>query len=245
MKPQRIVDKSTRAAGPSRRVRADTCAARVLACALTIGVHLPALTARAQVARPASVPPADTSGAVPRPESHSPADTAARGIELTPTALATLAAHPDGPRVGTLEPGARVLVTGRERGWVRVQVEGWARETDLTVADSARRGAISAADLRADPEGMVGRLVHWDVQILAHQVADPLRKGLAVNEPYLLAEGPGREQSLLYLAIPPSLATPARDIPDLARVTITARVRTGRSEPVGVPILELLSIVRR
>ncbi len=172
-------------------------------------------------------------------------DSSRNGIELTPTAQTTLTSHPDGPRVGTLAPGARAVVTGRERGWIRVQVEAWAREADFTVADTAMRGALTAADLRADPEGTIGRLVHWEVQILAHQVSDPLRKGLAINEPYLLAQGPGREQSLLYLAIPASLAVVARDIPDLAKVTITARVRTGKSEPVGVPILELISIVRR
>ena len=119
------------------------------------------------------------------------------------------------------------------------------READLSVADTALRGALSAADLRADPDGTVGRLVHWEVEILAHQIADPLRKGLVNQEPYLLAQGPAGENALLYLAIPPSLAATAREIPDLAHAIITARVRSGRSEPVGTPVLELLTIVGR
>lgn len=172
-------------------------------------------------------------------------DTTRVGLLLTPVAPTALAASPDGERVGTLQPGARATVTGRDRGWIRIQVEGWAREADFSIADTTLRGAVSAADLRADPEGTVGRLVHWDVEVLAHQVADPLRKGLGNREPYLLAQGPAGENALLYLAIPPSLAAVAAQIPDLARATITARVRIGRSEPVGVPVLELLTIVQR
>lgn len=172
-------------------------------------------------------------------------DTTRNGLVLTPVAQTALAASPDGDRLGSLLPGSRATVTGRERGWVRVQVEGWVREADLSVADTALRGALSAADLRADPEGTVGRLVHWEVEVLAHQVADPLRKGLNDQEPYLLAQGPSGENALLYLAIPPSLAATAREISDLSRAIITARVRSGRSEPVGIPVLELLTIVGR
>lgn len=166
-------------------------------------------------------------------------------VPLTPTVETTLSAAPDGERIAALQPGARAVVTGRDRGWVRVRIEGWARERDFAVADTALRGSLSAADLRADPDGTRGRLVHWDVQVLAHQVADPLRKALANLEPYLLAQGPGRENALLYLAIPMGLAATAREIPDMTMVTVTARVRAGKSEPVGVPVLDLLTIVRR
>jgi hypothetical protein len=172
-------------------------------------------------------------------------DTSRDGLVLTPVVQTPLVTSPDGQRVGSLAPGARAVVTARERGWVRVRVEGWMREADLSVADTALRGALSAADLRADPDGTVGRLVHWEVEILAHQIADPLRKGLVNQEPYLLAQGPAGENALLYLAIPPSLAATAREIPDLGRAIITARVRSGRSEPVGTPVLELLTIVGR
>lgn len=182
--------------------------------------------------------------AAPAP-SNAPIDTSRDGIELTPVGQTGLASSPEGTRVGTLLPGARATITGRDRGWVRVQVEGWAREADFSVADTALRGALSAADLRADPDGTVGRVVHWDVEVLAHQVADPLRKGLVNHEPYLLAQGPSGENALLYLAIPPALVATVAQTPDLSRATITARVRSGRSEPVGVPVLELITFVRR
>ena len=201
-------------------------------------------------APPAVVPTAAPS-AVQQPTSVPPEsapDTAHSddgAMPLTPAVETTLSTAPDGERLGVIQPGARATITGRDRGWVRVRIEGWARERDFVVADSSLRGSLSAADLRADPDGTKGRLVHWDVQVLAHQVADPLRKGLVNQEPYLLAQGPGRENALLYLAISPALAATAREIPDMTIVTITARVRSGKSEPVGVPVLDLLSIVRR
>jgi hypothetical protein len=193
----------------------------------------------------ASTAPAAAQPSAPAPQAPAGPDTTRNGLVLTPVVQTALAASPSGERLGSLGPGARATVTGRERGWVRVQVEGWVREADLSVADTALRGALSAADLRADPEGTAGRLVHWEVEVLAHQIADPLRKGLSEQEPYLLAQGPSGENALLYLAIPPSLAATAREIPDLSRAIITARVRSGRSEPVGIPVLELLTIVGR
>lgn len=142
-------------------------------------------------------------------------------------------------------PGSVVTPLARERGWVRIRVEGWVPETDLAPADSALRVPLSAADLRADPRGTRGRTVRWDVEVLALQTADPLRRELAADEPYLLARGPGKENALLYLTVPPSLLGAARALPALTPITVIARVRNGRSEPVGVPILDLQSITRR
>jgi hypothetical protein len=148
------------------------------------------------------------------------------------------------PAVGQLAKGATVEVIARDRQWVRVRLEGWVREADLAVADSSFR-ALSAADIRSDPEGSRGKLVRWNVQAVALQTSDPLRTGLQPGEQYLLALGPGVEKTLVYLAVPESLLATARSLPPLADVTVTARVRSGRSEPAGVPILDLQSLTRR
>jgi Bacterial SH3 domain len=158
---------------------------------------------------------------------------------------ATLSAAPLGRGVAALDSGARVTTLARERGWVRVRVEGWVREDDVVPTDTSVLSNVSAADLRSQPEKFRGRTVRWKVQVLSLQTADPLRRDLAPDELYWLARGPGSENSLLYLALPPSLVGTARSVEPLSSVIVTARVRTGRSEPSGVPVLDIQSIVGR
>jgi hypothetical protein len=152
---------------------------------------------------------------------------------------------PGGNRVAALDSSASVAVLGRERGWTLVRVEGWVPDSVLVPEAGTMLTTLSAADLRTQPERYAGQTVRWEVQKIALQTADPLRKGLAPDEPYLLARGPGEEHSLLYLALPPSLVDQARRIEPLARIVVTARVRAGRSEPSGVPLLDVMSIAER
>jgi hypothetical protein len=158
---------------------------------------------------------------------------------------AELRTSPDGRSLAQLRPGALLVPLARERGWVRVRVEGWVPDKDVAPADTAMRGGLSAADLRADPQGTRGSVVRWEVQVLGLQTADPLRKDLQDGEPYLLARGPGTEDALLYLAVPPSLLAEARQLAPLTVLLVTARVRIGRSDPTGVPVLDLQTISRK
>jgi hypothetical protein len=130
-------------------------------------------------------------------------------------------------------------------GWTRVRVEAWVRDDDLIPADSSLRLSMSAADIRAAPEQARGALVRWNVQFIALQRADPLRPELRPGEPYILARGPGDENALLYIAVPPALLAEVEALQPLAAIVVTARVRVGRSEPVGVPILDLTTIGRK
>jgi len=156
----------------------------------------------------------------------------------------TLRAAPEGQGIATLPEKGTVEVLARDRGWTRVRVEGWVRDADLLPADTSLHLSLSAADLRADPEGTRGKVVLWKVEFLALQTADPLRPGLADQEPYILARGPGKENAILYLVVPPSLISTARALQALSKLTVTARVRNGRSEPAGIPILDLQTIQR-
>jgi hypothetical protein len=168
------------------------------------------------------------------------------GNALTPTRYTSIRLAPESDSIGGVRPGAVLVPLARERDWVRVRVEGWVRENELQSVDSMVQTRLSAADLRADPEGTRGVIVRWNVQVLSPiQRADPLRRELGENEPYVIARGPDAESALLYLAIPPSMVDAVASIAPLTRVVITGRVRTGRSSPVGVPILDLVSIVRR
>ena len=165
-------------------------------------------------------------------------------VKSTTVRTAPIAGTVPTPAVGQLAPGATVQVIGHDRQWVRVRLEGWVRESDLRVVDSTLM-PLSAADLRSDPAGSHGKLVQWNVQAVSLQTADPLRSGLQSGEQYLLALGPGPEKALIYIAVPESLLATARSLPSLADITVVARVRNGRSEPAGIPILDLQSFTRR
>ena len=203
-----------------------------------------------------SIPPvtASTSAAAALPAAASaplvavpatPAPPLPEGTLVTARSSELRTAPDGGAAIGSAAKDVMLTPLARERGWVRVRIEGWVRERDVMPADSLARSAVSAADLRADPLGSRGRIVRWEVEIVAFQVADPLRHDLTPDEPYLLARGPGRENALLYLAIPPSLVAQARALPPLAPVIITARVRTGKSNPTGVPVLDLQQLSRK
>lgn len=200
-----------------RRVPAAYTAAVLMFLPLALGAQRPAdsaVTAPARVLSPGTLP-------------------------MRPVTRAEIRTAPDGPVTGTVVSPGVVLPIARERGWVRVRFEGWVRETELLPADSSLSTSLSAADLRADPDAVKGKLVRWRVEVLAFQRADALRREFTVGEPYLLARGPAGENAILYLALPAALVEQARALTPLTVVQIVARVRTGRSSPTNVPILDV------
>ncbi len=163
-------------------------------------------------------------------------------IATKPTVVRT--APSAGPTVGQVQKGGTVSVIARDGDWVRVRLEGWVREADLIASDTTLR-QLSVADIRSNPAEAQGKLVRWEVEAVALRSADPLRTGLKTGEQYLLALGPGAEKALVYIAVPETLLPGVRSLPPLAPIVVTARIRDGRSQPAGVPILDLESITRR
>jgi len=164
---------------------------------------------------------------------------------LTPTASAEMRAAPSGRQIARVDSGAHLTPLARDNGWTRVRIEGWVRDQDVVPADTSLRLSLSAADIRAAPDDARGAMVRWEIQFIAIQKADELRRDLRAGEPYILARGPGAETGLLYFAIPPGLVAAVERFEPLQTLTVTARVRVGRSEPVGIPILDLLSVAAR
>lgn len=203
--------------------------------------RVPAAPAPASTSAPAQSAARDSAVPVAVP---APAPVVA-GPTLETLSPATLRAGPGGDVLASIPGGVPLASLARENGWVRVRVEGWLPDSSLGAAGTRSAGSLTAADLRANPMGTVGRLVRWTVEALAFQTADALRQGLAPGERYLLARGPGTERAVLYLAVPDSLAAVAQALPPLAEISISARVRAGRSQPSGVPILDLLELTRR
>jgi hypothetical protein len=195
---------------------------------------LAALMFLASPAAAQSTPPAVDSAKAPPPAAGA----------LRPSGRAEMRTAPDGSVIGTIVGEGTVVPLARERGWVRVRMEGWVRETSLLPIDAALSTGLSAADLRADPAEAKGKLVRWTVEVLALQRADALRRDLAPGEPYLLARGPSGENAMLYLALPAALVNDAKAITPLSVVQIVARVRNGRSAPTNVPILDIESIAK-
>jgi hypothetical protein len=157
----------------------------------------------------------------------------------------TLHSAPGTAAVGRVEAGVPMESLARDRGWVRIRVEAWVPESLVVPTDSSYRDQVSAADLRLNPDAFRGRTVRWVVQVVALQSADPLRRDLEPEEPYLLAMGPSGESAVLYLAIPASLLAQARSLAPMSEVLVTARVRSGRSMPTGAPVLDVLTLSKR
>jgi hypothetical protein len=227
--------------------------ARALAKPEPVAQSKPAATPAAKSAspkKPATTPPVRTAVTAPPKAAAAALAPAEQAAPVIPGAMSAskatkLLEAPGGAAVGELAQGAIVQPLAHDHGWAKVRVEAWVPDGDLAPADSSLGSRLSAADLRADPDATRGKMVQWDVQVLSLQTADPLRPEMARDEPYLLAMGPGSEDALLYLAVPPSLLAQAKALPPLTRVLITARVRSGHSEPVGIPILDLRSISKR
>lgn len=207
----------------------------------------PAQTSTPPVAQPnrpaTATTPAGTGGAGAAP-GQTPRPTGPAG-SLRSERSAPLRQGPNGPALGQLEAGVVVTPQARDRGWVKVQVEAWVPESLFVPADTAFGGTLTAADLRANPDGHRGKIVRWEVQVVGMQTADPLRRDMERDEPFLLAMGPTGEDAILYITVPTRMLEEARALQPLASVLLTARVRTGRSNPTGAPILELISIIRK
>jgi hypothetical protein len=179
--------------------------------------------------------PASTPDAVSRPAAGS----------LRASSPVPMHAGPGGNSLGQLAAGAVVSPQARERGWVKVQIDAWVPESLFVPTDSAFGASLTAADLRADPEGHKGKVVRWEVQVVGMQLADPLRRDMARDEPFLLTMGPAGENATVYVTVPQGLITEARAIAPLTSIILTARIRTGRSNPTGAPILELISFIKK
>lgn len=202
----------------------------------------PAPTATASAS--ATTPPVPPPGRAGNGTKVAASVASAPEARMVTRAASALRSGPDGNTLLAVPQGIVLLPTGVENGWTHVRLEGWIPTRDLAAATDKALGELSAADLRADPAGTKGKVVRWTVEALSYQLGDALRRELN-GEPYLLARGPGDERAVLYLAVPDSLVAAARALAPLSTISITARVRSGRSEPGGVPILDILELSRR
>jgi hypothetical protein len=168
------------------------------------------------------------------------------GLDRAITATqASLRRVPDGSEIGTLLPDAPLRVLARSGEWVRVQTEGWVREEDLKPAAPGVLMGVSGAEVRSRPREFEGQLVQWTLQHIAIQRADELRTGIPPGRRYLLARGPLPEAGFVYVILTDEQVGRLERVPALTHIVIVGRVRVGRSEYLGNPILELVELALR
>jgi len=156
---------------------------------------------------------------------------------------ARLLAAPEGDTLATVRGALAGRVVARAGGWARVQTETWVRETDLSLAADSVMTGVSGAEVRTDGRTWEGRLLRWDLQFVALQTADELRRDMPAGQRYVLARGPLPEAGFVYLLVSPPQAGAFQGLAPLSYLTVVGRVRTARSRYLGNPILELVDYV--
>ena len=185
------------------------------------------------------------SGALP-PQAAAPAppDRVAADTERGQVARETgLFAAPEGSQYATLQAGAPTRVVGRSGDWVRVQLEGWVRESDLAPGADASLGRVTAAEVRADPPRYIGRTVEWRLELIAVQTADELRIEMPKGQTYLLTRGPLPEPGFVYVMVTESQAKEFRALQALQELTLRVTIKAPRTRFLATPVVELVSRV--
>jgi hypothetical protein len=200
---------------------------------------------RATPAKPTIAP--TQHGGAQRQAPATPAPAVAAGadkdVRVETTKASTLAVAPEGGQLGTLEPGTGGRVIARAGEWVRVQLEGWVRQSDLKPASEGALVGVSAEEIRADPQRYVGQTVEWRVQFIAIQTADELRSELPAGQRFLLTRGPLPEPGFVYVIVPRDQLTQFEATPPLQELTLRVIVRAPRTKYLATPVVELASVV--
>ena len=177
--------------------------------------------------------------AAPAPPAVPPPVSAVEGVEtIRETGLSRL---PDSAAGSTLPAGTPARVVARSGEWVRVQVEGWVRESDIKPAEAGVLAGISAAELQASPDRFVGQTLDWRLQVIAVQVADELRPEIPAGQPYLLTRGPLPEPGFVYVTIPPERAAEFRALPPLHEALMRVTLKAARTRYLATPVAELVT----
>ena len=202
--------------------------------------------AKPSPAKPAQNPGSAQRAGVQRQTPPPAADTptpAGQEIRVEAAKSAALAATPDGGQLATLEPGTGGRIVGRAGAWVRVQLEGWVRESDLKPASDGAEVGVTASEIRADPERYVGKTLEWRVQVIAIQTADELRSELPPGRPFLLTRGPLPEPGFVYVIVPRDQLAQFQSLAPLQELTLRIIVRAPRTKYLATPVVELVEVM--
>ena len=148
----------------------------------------------------------------------------------------------EGRTIGSLSDGARARVLSRSGDWVKIQIEGWVRDSATRSTDSTVLRGVSQAEVRANPSRYTGRVVEWRVQFIALQTADELRPEIPVGQTYLLTRGPLPEPGFVYVILPVDKVAQFRQVTALQELVLRVTVRSPTTKYLPNPVVELVSV---
>jgi len=193
-----------------------------------------------------TAPAAPAPGAAAAQAQEAPAPAGPAALDHAVTARQTEVRRvPEGESAGSLAEDTPVRVLARSGDWVRVATEGWIRESDLKPAAPGVLAGVSGAEVRARPADFVGKTVQWSVQYLALQTADELRPEIPRGQRYALTRGPLPESGFIYVMLPAEWLPRVEQLQPLAEVVIIAKIKAGRSQLLGNPVVELVDLAVR
>jgi len=187
----------------------------------------------------------DDSAPTPSTSAPAPAAPSPSGPSLDRAVVARRAAvlaTPTGDTLAVLGQDASATVLARTGDWARVRLEGWVRTSDLSPANDGVLRGVSGAEVRATPNDYTGRLLQWDLQYISLQTGDDIRRDIPAGQPYMLARGPLPETGFVYVLLNAQQRARVAGLQPLTTVTIIGRVRTGRSQYLGNPVLDLVDL---
>lgn len=158
-------------------------------------------------------------------------------------------AAPDGDTLAVARPSSDVEVVRREGNWARVRIEGWmwmpvsASEQPSDTTEGAPP-ALEPGDLATSAGNHAGRAVEWTLQFISLERAEEIRTDFFRGEPFLLTRFGGGDGPFVYVAVPLERLSEVEGLVPLETITVTGRIRTAASSLTGVPIVDLVSIVR-
>lgn len=181
-------------------------------------------------------PGADSADVRPAEAERAPVPTGGAGVVGRVSGRVALRTTPEGPVLAEIPDGSAVRALETRGRWTRVAVEGWVPSDGVRVwSEGSPEPDVVAA---AAPDAFAGRTVVWTLEHVAIQQADEWRRDFTPGEVYALARVPDRVDLYVYIVLPDGLVETFRELPAFATVRVEGKVRTGRSELTGSPIIE-------
>jgi hypothetical protein len=146
---------------------------------------------------------------------------------------------PGSEEIGEVQRELLAEVVERSSGWVKIRLDAWVRDPNVSPAPLRGEDTITLEALRTDPARFVGRAVTWRLQYLSLQVADELRPEIPAGQTYLLARGPLPEAGFVYVVVSREQAERFRGVQPLTEFVAQGRILAARTRYLPTPVIQL------